>query len=320
MKKKINVFILTGFLGAGKTTMLNQLLLQFENEQNVVIENEFGKVNIDAQLVKAKYETVYEMTNGCICCSLDDELYDLLSVIAPKRFEIDNLFIETTGIADVGNIITIFKVKQVSSFFKLKKVICVADCQNLEDSIDEAIETQRQLVASDLIVLNKTTTVNATYVNYLSDLVASINPYATIFKSTTGFLDRKLLSQKHNSKRLAIDVSKYKENTHKINTVLYESEDIFDYQNLYYTLNTTLLLYYHQVYRIKGFIKCINSSNYLAEAKVYEVQSTGKTLTIVPIQKSEFKKNQLVFIGRQLKTDVMARILKSATHNASCEI
>ena len=74
--KKINVYIITGFLGSGKTTLLNNLLQQFGNEKNVVIENEFGKINIDATLVNGAYEAVYELTNGCICCSINNQLLE----------------------------------------------------------------------------------------------------------------------------------------------------------------------------------------------------------------------------------------------------
>ncbi len=312
MEKKINVFILTGFLGAGKTTVLNQLLKQFEGENNVVIENEFGKTNIDAQLITSKFESVYEITNGCICCSLDEELYDTLSEIARRKSEVDNIFIETTGIADAGNIATLFKVDQVAEVFNLKKVICIVDSESLEDCMDQAIEPQRQLVAADLIILNKTLLVSEFYVSKLEQIVASINPYAVIAKSETGFFRSQLLFDKNQEQKIAFSKKINIENGHKINHILYESGETFDYLALYHTLNTTLFIYYNQVFRIKGFIKCVDSSEQNSEVKIYEVQSTGKTLTIAEIKKEDFTQNQLVFIGKQLKTDTVTRILRGA--------
>ena len=310
IEKKINVFILTGFLGAGKTTLLNQLLKNFEGEKNVVIENEFGKVNIDAQLITNKFEMVYELTNGCICCSLDDELYDALTEVGQKKEEIDNLFIETTGIADVGNIATVFKVVQVAKVFDLKKIICVVDCERIEDVMTEAIEPQRQLIASDCILLNKTQLVSSDYLGKLEATIKDINPFANVIKN--GELNKDILFEKNSDEKVILNPEINKENAHKINNVLYESNDLFDYGSLLQVLNTTLFLYYHQVFRIKGFVKCINYQSDDRKVKIYEVQSTGKSSMITVTEKNNFEKNQLVFIGKNLKTDSITRILRGA--------
>lgn len=310
LEKKVNVFILTGFLGAGKTTLLNQLLKQFEGERNVVIENEFGKVNIDAQLIVNKFETVYELTNGCICCSLDEELYDVLTEIGQKKDEIDNLFIETTGIADVGNIATIFKVIQVAKVFDLKKIICVVDCESIEDIMTDTIEPQRQLIASDCILLNKTHLVNEDYLDKLEATIQSINPFAKVIKN--GDLNKDILFEDNSDEKMILSPEINKENAHKINNVLYESNDLFDYGALLHVFNTTLLLYYHQIFRIKGFVKCINYQSGDGTEKIYEVQSTGKSPMITVVEKDNFEKNQLVFIGKHLKTDSITRILRGA--------
>ena len=310
IEKKVNVFILTGFLGAGKTTLLNQLLNQFEGKRNVVIENEFGKVNIDAQLITNKFEMVYELTNGCICCSLDEELYDALTEVGQKKEEIDNLFIETTGIADVGNIATIFKVIQVAKVFDLKKIICVVDSESIEDVMTEAIEPQRQLIASDCILLNKTQLVSSDYLDKLEATIQSINPFARIIRNEE--LNKDILFEENANEKVILSPEINKENAHKINNVLYESNDLFDYGALLHVLNTTLLLYYHQIFRIKGFVKCINYQSDNKIEKIYEVQSTGKSPMITLVEKDNFEKNQLVFIGRSLKTDSITRILRGA--------
>jgi G3E family GTPase len=308
--KKINVILISGFLGAGKTTLLNKLLKQFTGEKNIVIENEFGKVNIDAQLIDKKFETVFELTNGCICCSLDEELYDVLGEIAQKKEEVDNLFIETTGIADPGSIATIFKVDQVAEIFDLKKIVCVIDAETLEDHMMDTIEPHRQLVASDIILINKTPLVSTTYLTELEQNLSAVNPFATIIKTADGFLDRIELFKPILVKKEVFTKEINKENPHKINNVLFESDDLLDFQALYHTLNTTLFLYYSQLFRIKGFVRCFNSNK--NNIGIYEVQSTGKTLTISTIEKPDFEKNQLVVIGRQLKTETILRIMRGA--------
>ena len=302
--KKINVYILTGFLGAGKTTILNQLLKTFGNQRNVVIENEFGKVNIDARLIAQKVEAVFELTNGCICCSLDEELYDTITEIYAKREVLDNLFIETTGIADVRSIAAIFKRADIAKGFDLKVVICVVDSVIIEERLQEAQETALQVVGSDVIYFNKTQTIDEDRLVKLRGILGSINPLAKFAihqELTVDFLEN---FEKNVEKNLVFEHKFSFENPHKINNVLFETEDIFKYMELYHVLNTTLLLYFHQIFRIKGFVKCTTGV-------CYEVQSTGQELTFSPLD-IDIEKSQMVFIGMGLKTDTVTRILRPA--------
>ena len=108
MKKKIPVHIITGFLGSGKTTFLNHFLKSKNNERIVVIENEIGKINIDGATLVTNTNDIIELTAGCICCSLNDELFDVLEELYVKKDEIDRILIETTGIADPGAIAATF--------------------------------------------------------------------------------------------------------------------------------------------------------------------------------------------------------------------
>lgn len=112
--KKIKVYLLTGFRGAGKTTVLNGLLEAKKQEESIIIENEFGKVSIDAHLVKKEFCPVFEMNNGCICCCLDNELVDVLANILNAETQPDNLFIEASGVADPGGITALFRNQEVA--------------------------------------------------------------------------------------------------------------------------------------------------------------------------------------------------------------
>ena len=312
MPKKINVFLLTGFLGSGKTTVLNQLLAQFHPENNVVVENEFGKVNIDSQLISSSYDSVYEITNGCICCTMDEDLSNTLNEIAKNKENIDNLFIETTGVADAGNLANIFMQENVAKLFDLKKVVCMVDVECFEDHMQVAVEPLRQVIASDLVVLNKTELVQKKYLKGLRKTLSELNPNARITETENGQLDKKLLFEKNSYEKIILHPEISGTNPHKINNVLFESEDVLEYWGLYHILSVTLSLYYSQVFRVKGFVRCVHSEEENPEIKTYVVHSTGKTLSITPIEKEDFEKNQLVFIGRELKTATVERILRGA--------
>jgi G3E family GTPase len=303
--EKISVYILTGFLGSGKTTMLNNLLNQFSTEKNVVIENEFGKINIDATLVNGTFDNVYELTNGCICCSINNQLLEVLMRIHTLENRPDNLFIETTGIADAGEIAANFTSLYIAQAFNLKKIITVLDSENILFYKDHNPEIQKQIVAADCVVINKSSLVTTDVIANINDFVQSINPYSNIITSENGSLDKKYLNTKNSQKVLNPSTVYKSENVHKIKTLLYETNDLFDIQKLKYELFRHLYLYYHQIYRIKGYV--LNTEN-----EVFLVQTTGKTVVITPAKKQTLVKSQLVFIGKELEKKTIERMLKGA--------
>ncbi len=305
MVQKISVYIISGFLGSGKTTVLNNLLLQFCNEKNIVIENEFGKINIDATLVNGTFENVYELTNGCICCSMNNQLLETLTQIISLENQPDNLFIETTGIADAGEIAANFTSLFVSESFHLKKIVTVVDAENVLFYKDYNSEVQKQIVAADSIVINKSALVTTEILINIKNFIQSINPYTTIFLSEDGTLDRVILATENTDKILISTGINKTENSHKIKTILYETDDLFDVQKLKYELFRNLYLYYHQIYRIKGYV--LNAQN-----EAFLVQTTGKTVVIIPAKNQNVSKSQLVFIGKELELKTIERILKPA--------
>ena len=307
----INVYLITGFLGAGKTTLLNHLLKSLDGTRNVVIENEFGKASIDGNLIAKQYSQLYELNNGCICCSLDEELYDVLNVLAFNEQRPDNLFIETTGIADAGTVAEIFKREDVGKVFKLKKVICVADAETVEDYITETEETIRQIVISDLIVINKTNFVSPEYVIKLNNLMASLNPFAEIILSADGKISLDALEGERQQKTeniAEINPDFTHTNVHKIKTVTYKTENVYYKDYLMHALNVSLMIHYKQIYRIKGFVRFEGSNE-----KVL-VQSTGKRLTFenYGTWEDDDPVSELVFIGVGLEMAAIQRILRPA--------
>ena len=310
-RSPINVYLITGFLGAGKTTLLNHLLKNMADSRNVVIENEFGKASIDGSLIARQFSDLYELNNGCICCSLDEELYDVLTILAQSEERPDNLFIETTGVADAGTVAEIFKREDVGKVFKLRKVLCVTDAETVEDYISETEETIRQIVISDLIIINKTGFVTPDYVAKLENMMSSLNPFAEIMLSADGKISLDVLEgeRKEETGRMPeINQNFTHTNVHKIKTVTYKTENVFYRDYLMHTLNVSLMLHYKQIYRIKGFVKFEGSNE-----KVL-VQSTGKRLTFENYGTWDDADpvSELVFIGVGLEMATIQRLLRPA--------
>lgn len=308
---QIEVFLITGFLGAGKTTVLNHMLAEMQGSRNVVIENEFGKAAVDGSLITRSYSDMYELNNGCICCSLDEELYDVLSMLAFSSERPDNLFIETTGVADAGAVAAIFKREDVAKVFRLRKVICVADAENVEDYLSETNETIRQIVTADLILINKSSFVSDEYLLKLQQLMREANPFADVVVSKTGHIGRELLmkGENYDLKRLGERETEFANtNKHKIVSVTYATTNEFYRDYLLHTLNVSLMLHYSQIYRIKGFIKLVGSNEKIL------LQSTGKKLTLESVGEweTEAPESKLVFIGIGLQTPAIQRIIRPA--------
>src|SRR5690606_14040507 len=158
----IPVTILTGFLGAGKTTLLNRILTEQHGRKLAVIENEFGEIGIDHELVVTSEEELFEMNNGCICCSVRGDLIRVLGRLIKRKDRLDGVLIETTGLADPGPVVqTFFSDDEMRPHFRLDGVITVVDAKHVVQHFDDAPEVKKQIAFADLIILNKSDLVAA---------------------------------------------------------------------------------------------------------------------------------------------------------------
>ena len=181
---KVPVTILTGFLGSGKTTLLNRILSEQHGKRIAVIENEFGEVGIDQALVINAEEEIFEMANGCICCTVRGDLIRVLGNLMKRRDKFDYVVVETTGLADPGPVAqTFFMDDEISSEFSLDGIITLVDTFHINQQLGRSDESTEQIAFADVIVLNKTDLVKDTELDKLESRLKEMNKMAKFIRS-----------------------------------------------------------------------------------------------------------------------------------------
>ncbi|MGH6768112.1 MAG: CobW family GTP-binding protein [Xanthobacteraceae bacterium] len=184
MSDKIPVTVLTGYLGAGKTTLLNRILSEPHGRKYAVIVNEFGEIGIDNDLVVGADEEVFEMNNGCICCTVRGDLVRIIDGLMRRKGKFDGIIVETTGLADPAPVAqTFFVDENVGRKTKLDAVVTVADAKWLKDRLKDAPEAKNQIAFADVILLNKSDLVKPEELNDVEACIRGINPYAKVHKT-----------------------------------------------------------------------------------------------------------------------------------------
>jgi G3E family GTPase len=181
---KIPVTILTGFLGSGKTTLLNRILSEQHGQRIAVIENEFGEVGVDQALVINADEEIFEMNNGCICCTVRGDLIRVLGNLMKRRDKFDRVLVETTGLADPGPVAqTFFMDEDIQEDFRLDGIVTLVDAKHLDLHLEDSKEAREQVAFADILILNKTDLVPAAALNGLERRIRGMNSMAAILRS-----------------------------------------------------------------------------------------------------------------------------------------
>jgi G3E family GTPase len=184
MSEKIPVTVLTGYLGAGKTTLLNRILTEDHGQKFAVIVNEFGEIGIDNELIVGADEEVFEMNNGCICCTVRGDLIRIIENLMKRRDKFDAIIVETTGLADPAPVAqTFFMDQDVQDAARLDAVVTVADAMWLKDRLKDAPEAKNQIAFADVILLNKTDLVTPAQLAEVEARIRAINPYARLHRT-----------------------------------------------------------------------------------------------------------------------------------------
>lgn len=182
-KRGMPVTIITGFLGSGKTTLINQILQNKHNLKVAILVNEFGDINIDSQLLIDINDNMLELSNGCICCTVNDGLVDAVYQILESDKKIDYLIIETTGLADPLPIILTFLGTDLKDLTYLDSVLTLVDCENFTPDHFDSEAALKQITYGDIILLNKTDLVSPERVDYLESYIKTINNGARLLRS-----------------------------------------------------------------------------------------------------------------------------------------
>lgn len=319
--------ILTGFLGAGKTTYLNHILQYHPDTRYAIIENEYGEQSIDSELILHAEDDIIELNNGCLCCTLNDNLYEILNTLHERRNEYDELLIEATGIANPVGLAEPFVVNPViKKHFPLSRIICLVDAEQIEDQLEQTKEAMLQITFSDVLLINKTDLVSENYLLSVETLLAKLNPLAKIVFSQQGRfpgLEAGLHNPKFNELHFPLgpksavalnDFPVHKSHTHHhhehtqevvSHTLIFNRP--FQRLNLLHYLNAYLIFQSRGLYRMKGLV-------WLEDAnEQYLIQSVGKRLDLQQKrswQPSETRQSTIVFIGKELPKAGLEKLLR----------
>ncbi len=312
-EQMVPVTILTGFLGSGKTTLLNRILKEDHGHRIAVIENEFGEVGVDSEIIENSDEQIVEMNNGCICCTVRGDLIKILGTLKDRRkkgeLKFDRVVIETTGMADPGPVAqTFFTDEDIGNYYLLDSILTVVDAKHASRQLDEFHEAQEQVGFADRILLSKTDLVSEDEVQKLTARVKRMNPRAPVKKvhfgdapiaevlDIRGFnlnaileLDPEFLADTHH------------EHHDEVASFVFRSDKPFDGDKLEQFLSGMIQVYGPDLLRYKGVLWMKGKPQRVVFQGVHMMMGgdMGK-----PWAKGEKKCSTLVFIGKKLPKDL----------------
>lgn len=315
----IKVTLITGFLGAGKTTFLNNIIKKYPDTKFAIIENEFGEVGIDGGLIVDNQDDIFELANGCICCSLNGELREVLYKLLKTGKQIDHLLVETTGIAEPSAIAAAFVGDPaIASKFELNATICIADALNFEESLKDSEVASKQIAFSDFIVLSKCDLVDEETLKKNAFHLKLMNPLALLEKNYEGAIIEKDILTLNSFDAIKVEErSSFVPSAHQhahgeivSHSFVFEGE--VDPLKLELWLSVLFQLQFEVIYRFKGIFNIKGEEN---KVVIQGVRNESKINIGSKWGEGEKRENKIVIIGKGVKRAPIEKKINSLLRN-----
>ncbi len=314
--EQIPVTVLTGYLGAGKTTLLNRILSENHGKKYAVVINEFGELGVDNDLVVDTDEEVFEMNNGCVCCTVRGDLIRIVGGLMKRRDKFDGIIIETTGLANPAPVAQTFFVDDtVRAKTRLDAIVTVADAKHLPQRLEDSHEAEDQIAFADVILLNKTDLVTPEELDDVERRIRAINRFAVIHRTERASLPiAQVLDQgafdldRVLQREPAFLTDDEHEHSDEITSVSFEVDKPIDPERFNAWIGLLLADKGADLLRTKGILAYANDDRRFAFQAVHMIADGD---FIGPWKEGEPRVSRIVFIGRNLNRPQLRRGFES---------